>query len=196
MTSLKKMRVLARIMLAASVIACLAGTYITVRSVVEMIHIFSRGEAERAVLAPVITELAEGIVLGVHYFFVSKFFLHSIRHGVPFTHEGARELKILGLESIILPVLAWVVSAIAYAWIQPPLMVMEISAYEIVLGFALIIASYMTEYGTDKIERGHMGHQEIRYLEEHHPEILKEARTAVFGSEEAAEEYYSSMEER
>ena len=46
MKSLKKMRVLARIMLAASVIACLAGTYITVRSVVEMIHIFSRGEAE------------------------------------------------------------------------------------------------------------------------------------------------------
>ena len=70
-------------------------------------------------------------------------------------------------------------------------MVMEISAYEIVLGFALIIASYMTEYGTDKIERGHMGHQEIRYLEEHHPEILKEARTAVFGSEEAAAEFVS-----
>ena len=174
-----RMKILAGFMTVASVAACIAGIYITVKGIVEIVHLVSAGEAVRSAVAPVVTELAEGLVLGVHYFFVSKFFLHSLRHGVPFTHEGAKEIKILGLESIFLPVLAWLVSAVAYAGLRSPLMVLQISVYEIVLGFALILVSYAIEYGTIKIELGHIGHEEIRYLEKHYPEILKEARKAV-----------------
>ena len=174
-----RMKILAVFMTVASVAACAAGIYITVNGAVELIHLLSSGQAERLALAPVITELAEGLVLGVHYFFVSKFFIHSLRHGVPFTHEGAKEIHILGLESILLPLAAWIVSAIAYAGIRSPFMVMEISVYEIVLGFALILVSYAIEYGTTKIELGHIGHEEIRYLEKHYPAAIEEARRAV-----------------
>ena len=173
------MKILAVFMTVASVAACAAGVFITVKGIVELAHFISSGQAVRAAVAPVVTEIAEGLVLGVHYFFVSKFFIHSFRHGVPFTHEGAKEIHILGLESIFLPVLAWIVSAIAYAGIRSPLMVLEISVYEIVLGFALILVSYAIEYGTEKIELGHIGHEEIRYLEKNYPEVLEEARAAV-----------------
>ena len=183
MRSLKKLRVLAVIMTVASIAACAAGIFITVKGIVEIMHLVSAGEAVRKAVAPVVMELAEGLVLGVHYFFVSKFFIHSLKHGVPFTYEGAREIRILGYESIVLPILAWIVSAIAYSGVRTPFMVMEISAYEIVLGFALILASYAVEYGTDKIEMGHLGHEQIRYLEEHYPDILNEARIAVRGTD-------------
>ena len=189
MNSLKKMKILAIFMLAASAAACAWGLFMTFRSIGELIGMgaFS-GSAERADVAPVITELAEGLVLGVHYFFVSKFLITSLRHGVPFTREGAKELKILGFESILLPLAAWIVSAVAYAGIRTPFMTMEISVYEIVLGFALILASYVIEYGTNKIERGHIGHEEIQYLEEHYPDALREARQAVRGTDEALED--------
>ena len=177
----EKMKVLAGFMTVAAVAACAAGIYITAKGVIELVHLISSGQAVRAAVAPVVTEIAEGLVLGVHYFFVSKFFIHSLRHGVPFTHEGAKEIHILGLESILLPIVAWIISAIAYAGIRSPFMVLEISVYEIVLGFALILVSYAIEYGTNKIELGHIGHEEIRYLEKHYPEVLQEARNAVAG---------------
>ena len=174
-----KMKVLAAFMTVAAVAACAAGIYITAKGVIELVHLISSGQAVRAAVAPVVTEIAEGLVLGVHYFFVSKFFIHSLKHGVPFTHEGAKEIHILGLESILLPIVAWIISAVAYAGIRSPFMVLEISVYEIVLGFALILVSYAIEYGTDKIEKGHIGHEEIRYLEKHYPKALEEARKAV-----------------
>ena len=177
--TLKKLRTLAIVMLIASIIVCLYGCYIILSCIHEFSELSAEGEMAREAVAPVVAELAEGVVLAVHYFFVSKFFLHSIQHGVPFTHEGAREVKILGLETIFLPILAWIVSAVAYSGIKPASMVFAMSVYEIVLGFALIIASYMMEYATDKIEAGHRGHQAIRYLMEHYPKIANEARDAV-----------------
>ena len=187
--SRNRMKVLAVFMTVASVAACAAGIYITVKGIVELVHLISSGEAVREAVAPVVTEIAEGLVLGIHYFFVSKFFIHSLKHGVPFTHEGAKEIHILGLESIFLPIIAWIISAIAYAGIRSPFMVLEISVYEIVLGFALILVSYAIEYGTTKIELGHMGHEEIRYIEKHYPEVLREARKAVAEMELAGAMY-------
>ena len=171
-------------MLAASVAACVFGCWLIISGVHELAVLEGEGHAVREATAPVITEIAEGVVLAVHYFFVSKFFIHSLKHGVPFTHEGAKEIRILGYETIFLPVIAWIVSCIAYAGIKSPLMVLEISVYEIVLGFALLIMSYVIEYGTNKIEHGHRGHQELRYIAEHHPEVLKEARLEIFGTED------------
>ena len=179
MEPVKKMRAMVIFLSFASVAACAAGLYITVKGIVELVHLISSGQAVRAAVAPVVTEIAEGLVLGVHYFFVSKFFFHSLKHGVPFTHEGAREVHILGLESILLPILAWIVSAIAYSGIKEPLAVMGISVYEIILGFALILVSFVMDYGTEKIERGHIGHEEIKYIEKHYPEVMEEARTAI-----------------
>ena len=177
--SLTKMKYMGAIMAVASVAACVAGTYITIKGVVALVKLFAAGGAGRADFAPVITEIAQGLVLGVHYFFVSRFFVHSLRHGIPFTHEGAKEVHLLGMESVLLPILAWIISAIAYAGIRTPFMLWEISVYEIVLGFALILVSYVMDYGTDKIERGHIGHEELRYIGEHYPEVLDEARKAV-----------------
>ena len=184
MKKLKRLRILAKIMLAASIAACVFGCWLIISGVHELAVLEQEGEAVRSATAPVITEIAEGVVLAVHYFFVSKFFIHSIKHGVPFTHEGAKEIRILGYETILLPVIAWIVSCIAYAGIKSPVMVLEISVYEMVLGFALIITSYVIEYGTDRIEQSHRGHQELKYIAEYHPEILKEARLEVFGTED------------
>ena len=184
MKNLKRLRILAKVMLVASIAACIFGCWLIISGVHELAVLEREGLSARSETAPVITEIAEGAVLAVHYFFVSKFFIHSIKHGVPFTHDGAKEIRILGYETIFLPIIAWIVSCIAYSGIKSPIMVLEISVYEIVLGFALLIVSYVIEYGTDKIEHGHRGHQELQYIEEHYPKILKEARLEIFGTED------------
>ena len=188
MNNLTKLKLLARIMLVASIAAMVFGLYLIVKSTVEIVELVHAGEAQRALIAPLVTELAEGLVLAVHYFFVTKFFMHSLKHGVPFTHEGAKEIKILGLETIFLPILAWAVSAIAYSGIKSPWTVLEISIYEMVLGFAFIIVSYVMEYGTEKIERGHRGHQAIRYIKEHYPAVIDETKAALLADGTVTEE--------
>ena len=188
MKNKKRMIILAKVMFAASIIACLFGCFLILQCIHEMAHLSAEGKMIRENMAPVISELAEGLVLAVHYFFVAKFFGHSIQHGVPFTHEGAREIKILGYETIFLPILASAVSVVAYSGIRPVSMVFGMSIYEIVLGFALIIVSYVIEYGTDKIEQSERGHQELIYISEKYPHILKEARIAIFGTDKKEEE--------
>ena len=177
--SRQRMRRLAVVMLVASVLACLLGCFMILKCIHELNLESIDGNLLRTELAPIISELAEGVVLAVHYFFVSKFFAHAIKHGVPFTHEAAKEVKILGYETIFLPILAWIVSAIAYSGILPASMVFGMSVYEAVLGFALIIIAYMIDYGTDKIEAGHRGHMAIRYIVEHYPDVAMEAKQAL-----------------
>ena len=177
---LKKLGTLARVMLGASILACAFGCFQILNCIHDLNISNMDGILTGPELAPVISELAEGAVLAVHYFFVSKFFFHAIRKGVPFTREAAREIKILGYETILLPVIAWVISAIAYRRLLSASMVFGMSVYEVALGFALIIISYMVEYGTEKIEAGHRGHQAIRYIMEHYPEVANEAKAAMW----------------
>ena len=74
MNNLTKLKLLARIMLVASIAAMVFGLYLIVKSTVEIVELVHAGEAQRALIAPLVTELAEGLVLAVHYFFVTKFF--------------------------------------------------------------------------------------------------------------------------
>ena len=179
MSNINKMKILAKIMLVASVATMIFGLYLIIHSSIEIAELVHEGHAVREKIAPLVTEIAEGLVFAVHYFFVTKFFIHSLKHGVPFTHEGAKEIKILGLETILLPIAAWIVSCIAYSGIRSPMEILEISVYEMVLGFALILVSYIMEYGTEKIERGHRGHQAIRYIKEHYPDVIDETKKAL-----------------
>ncbi len=194
MTNINKMKLLARIMLIASIATMIFGLYLIIHSSIEISELVREGHAVREKIAPLVTEIAEGLVFAVHYFFVTKFFLHSLKHGVPFTHEGAKEIKILGLETIFLPILAWIVSCIAHAGIKSPVEILEISVYEMVLGFALILVSYIMEYGTEKIERGHRGHQAIRYIKEHYPDIIDETKAALLADGTVTEEELASAD--
>ena len=189
MNKLKKMKTLAKIMMAASVIVILFGLYLTVRGAMDIAGLIREGNAVRASVAPVVTEIAEGLVLVVHYFFVVRFFRKTLEEGVPFTHDGAKEVKILGLEVIFLPVIAWIIGCIAYGSLAATEKLLEIAIYEMVPGFAFIIVSYIMEYGTMKIERGHRGHQAVRYIKEHYPEVLEETKAALIKDGTVTEEH-------
>ena len=178
--TITKLRKLAKVLLIASVAACVYGLFMIFISIHEL-NIISAEGAGRAEYAPAVTELAEGIVLAVHYFFVSKFFIHSLKHGVPFTHEGSREIRILGYETIFLPILVFIISVIDYGGVRHAFVVSGMSIYEMVLGIALILVSYAVEYGTKIIEAGQRGHQALRYIMEHYPKAASEAKAALWG---------------
>ena len=180
---LKRLRILVTLLLIASAIACLFGVWNIIRSSYELTVLGMNGFADRAARAPYIAEITEGVVLAIHYFFVSAFFISALKGGLPFTHEIAKEIMIIGYETIMLPIVAWIITSIAYAGIKSPVVLLEISVYEVVLGFALIVVSYMIEYGTKKIEIGHIRHEELRYIERNYPDVMKEARAAVVESE-------------
>ncbi len=181
-------------MLAASIAAMAYGLYQLVFGIVEISHLAKEGNAVRELLAPIITEMTEGLVLLIHYYFVLRFFRNAIKEGVPFTHEGAKEVKVLGLEMIILPTLAYMVSSIAYVGIEYHTGLLNKAIYEMVPGFAFVIVSYIMEYGTNKIERGHRGHQAIRYIKEHYPDIIEETKAALLKDGTVTEENLSQAD--
>ena len=194
MSSIKRMKLLAKIMLAASAAAILFGLYQAVRSSIEISELVREGNAVRALVAPLVTELTEGLVLIVHYFFVVRFFRNALQEGVPFTHDSAKEVKVLGFEMIFLPLFAWIVSCIAYGGMDSAMVILNKAIYEMVPGFAFVIVSHIMEYGTNKIERGHRGHQAVRYIKEHYPEIIEETKAALLKDGVVTEEHLSQAD--
>lgn len=160
-------------LLVAAVFAALYGLYICIESVEGIIHSAGMG---RNVVAPHIAELAEGLVLLVHYFLVAKFFIVEIRKKVPLNHEGAHELRIIGWETVILPIVVKIITFFAYVPHQIPTEYLSIEIYELVLGVILIQTGYVIDYATAKIESGHRYHLIYRYLSGSEPELMENAK--------------------
>ena len=194
MSKFKQMKLLAKVMLAASVAAILFGLYQLVSGLLEVSQLIREGNAVRELLAPIITEMTEGLVLIIHYYFVLGFFRSALKEGVPFTHEGAKEVKLLGFEMIFLPLFAWIVSCIAYGGMDSAMGILNKAIYEMVPGFAFVLVSNIMEYGTNKIERGHRGHQAIRYIKEHYPEVIEETKAALIADGTVSEEHLSQAD--
>ena len=177
MTDQKKIR--ARIrkitigLLIAAVLASLFGLNVCIKSVLEIIENREQG---RIAIAPHIAELAEGLVLLVHYFLVAKFFITEIRKKVPLNHEGAHELRIIGWETVILPIVVKIVTFFAYVPHQIPMEMLSIEIYELVLGVILIQTGYVIDYATAKIESGHRYHLIYKYLSGSEPALMENAK--------------------
>ena len=177
MTDPKKLRARIRRMtiglLIASTVASLYGLGVCIEStkqIIENVHL------ERHQIAPYIVELAEGLVLLIHYLLVAKFFTVEIKKKVMLNHEGAHELRIIGWETILLPIAVKIIGLIAYTPAHFPIELLAIEIYELVLGIILVQTGYVIDYATAKIESGHRYHLICKYLSGSEPELMENAK--------------------
>ncbi len=173
----KILRISALLLAAAFVVACYGVTMI-IRSGMEITHLRSESAAQID-YGYAVAELVEGITLLVHYFLVAKFLVHSLENGFPFSKEGGRELRILGWETILLPLLANFVRLFYFFNISALNEIITMEIFEIVLGITLILMGHVTEYAAEKIQRSHRGHAAIRYIRQKYPEIIEETKEAL-----------------
>lgn len=160
-------------LLIASVIASVYGLTVCVESIKEIVE---NAEGGRLAIAPFIAELAEGLVLLIHYFLVAKFFIVEIKKKVPLNHHGAHELRIIGWETVILPLVVKIIIFFSYVPHQIPSELLAVEIYELVLGVILIQTGYVIDYATAKIESGHRYHLIYKYLLGSEPALMENAK--------------------
>ena len=82
------------------------------------ITIYNLVESEAGIIGGVYTACATGFVLILGEVFLAKmaqrYFKHELKAGTPFTMEGAKELKSLGIKTIVVPLIAYVAAAIVH----------------------------------------------------------------------------------
>jgi len=171
---------ISKVLICCAIMAVIYGCYVEYHAAEELILALKEGAARDA-KALFITEVCEGLVLIIHYILVLKFFFDELKKGQVFNHHGAKELRIIGWETIILPTCVNIISLIAYGDTQPALEVLNFEVYELVLGIFIIQTGYVVDYATAKIERGHFFHEVYRYVREHDPELLEKAKNEIRG---------------
>jgi len=171
---------ISKFLIVAAAIAICYGAFILVRSGIELFELIKENPG-REYFGECITELAEGLVLVVHYSLVIKFLFIELKKGQVFNREGAKELRVIGYETLILPAVVILISIVAFGGTRPLIDLVSVEIFELVLGIFIIQTGYVVDYATTKIERGHFFHEVYRYVREHDPELLEKAKNEIRG---------------
>lgn len=93
----------------------------------------------------------ESLSLVVMHYFADLYYEHELIAGTPFTKEGVKELKRLGLIYIIVSSLAMALIYIDMASLGESFQLLDIS--EIWIGLSFIVFSFFAEYGVELEEK-------------------------------------------
>ncbi len=174
----ERIALISRLLVGASLIAIVIGIGKEGISIVNLAAAI-KGGLPRSEYAAYITVMAEGLVLIIHYFFVVRFYISILKEHVPLSYAVGHEMRVLGWETILLPIAVAIISCIAFSGIKTVTEIIEIEIYEMVLGVFIIQTGYVIDYATGKIMEGHRRHQICRYIEEKYPKIFEEAAYEV-----------------
>lgn len=94
---------------------------------------------------------------GILFLFAFLYFKEEQMEGTPFTQKGADKIKSLGIKTIVLPLVAVIVSAVVYGCFGLENADEWSNASTVVLGIMLILASLVFRYGAE-LEAG-AGHE-------------------------------------
>ena len=174
----KRIALISWVLVVASLIAIIIGIGKEGISVINLVTAI-KGGLPRAEYAEYITSMAEGLVLIIHYFFVVKFYISVLKENVPLSYAVGHEMRVLGWETILLPIAVSIISCIAFSGIRTITEIFELEIFEMVLGVFIIQTGYVIDYAAGKIMEGHRHHLICNYVEEKYPEVFAEAQTNV-----------------
>lgn len=103
-----------------------------------------------ALLSDAVFALTDGLL----FLFAWKYFRAEEEEGTPFTHAGADQIRSLGIKTIVMPLVAAVISAVIYGCFDMIGSGDWSNAFSVVLGIVLILASLVFHYGADLEMRG------------------------------------------
>lgn len=86
---------------------------------------------------------------GVLYLFAWNYFKAEQADGTPFTVSGANRIRRLGIQTIVLPLVAVIVSSVIYTCFGMASAADSSNAGSVVLGIMLILVSLVFQYGAE-----------------------------------------------
>lgn len=96
-------------------------------------------------LSDAVLSLTDGIL----FLYAFLYFKAEQEEGTPFTHSGADRIKSLGIKTIVLPLVAVIISAVIYEIFGLTHSGDWNNAFSIELGILLILSSFVFRYGAD-----------------------------------------------
>ena len=102
-----------------------------------------------AQLSHLVILLADGIL----YLFAYGYFKAEQAEGTPFTHSGADRIRRLGIQSIVLPLVAVILAAVISSSLGLPENMEWSNGFSVMLGIVLILASVVFHYGAELEEQ-------------------------------------------
>lgn len=98
-----------------------------------------------ALLSDAVFALTDGIL----FLFAWRYFKAEQADGTPFTHSGADQIRSLGIKTIVMPLVAVIISAVIYGCFDMKQPADWSNAVSVVLGIVLILASLVFHYGAE-----------------------------------------------
>lgn len=96
-------------------------------------------------LADFVFALTDGLL----FFFAYRYFKQELADGTPFTLSGAEQVKSLGIKTIVMPLVAAIISAVIYECFGLPHPSDRGNGTAVVLGIALILFSLILRHGAE-----------------------------------------------
>ncbi|MDO5785771.1 MAG: hypothetical protein Q4P20_11990 [Eubacteriales bacterium] len=115
------------------------------RSVMEFAETTSLEPAICALLSDAVFALTDGFLC----LFAWNYFKMELADGTPFTHSGADKVRSLGIQTIVMPPVAVIISAVIYSFFGMTNSADSSNAVSVVLGIVMILASLVFHYGAE-----------------------------------------------
>lgn len=115
------------------------------RSVMAFTGTTSLEPAICALLSDAVFALTDGLL----FLFAGRYFKTEQADGTPFTHSGADQIRSLGIKTIVMPLVAVIISAVIYGCFGMTNAPDRSNAVSVVLGIVLILASLVFHYGAE-----------------------------------------------
>lgn len=120
-----------------------------------LMHTDSLKQMFGVLLADVVSALTDGILLAYAYRYLKK----ELADGTPFTQSGADQIQRLGIRTIVLPLVAVILSAVFYEVfdVAQTLRTESGNLPSLTMGIVLILVSLIFRYGAELEGRKKMG---------------------------------------
>lgn len=115
------------------------------RSIMEFTGTRSLEPAICALLSDVVFALTDGIL----FLFAWNYFKAEQEDSTPFTHSGADKVRSLGIKTIVMPIVAVIISSVIYQCFRVEPALEWSNDVSVVLGIVLILASMVFRYGAE-----------------------------------------------
>lgn len=115
------------------------------RYVMDFTGVTSLKQAICALLSDIVLALTDGLL----FLFAWRYFKTEHANGTPFTHSGADQIRSLGIKTIVMPLVAVIISAVIYSCFGMTNTPDRSNTVSVVLGIVLILASLVFRYGAE-----------------------------------------------
>lgn len=118
---------------------------VTVENALELTQAAGLEQMIGALLADFVFALTDGLL----FLFAHRYLKQESADGTPFTLAGAEQVKSLGVKTIVMPLVAAIISAVIYECFGLPHLSDRGNGTAVVLGIALILFSLVLHHGAE-----------------------------------------------